>query len=63
VPAGAQHLDAGDVGRLAREAGVARVLLTHLLAGRDRSATTAAVERLSGGLATRLVDPGDRFEL
>ena len=63
VPAGAQHLDAGDVGRLAREAGVTRVLLTHLLAGRDRSATTAAVERLSGGLATRLVDPGDRFEL
>lgn len=63
VSPGAQHLDVHDVGRLAAESGASRILLTHLLSGRDRSATVAAVERLSGGIPTHLVDPGDRFEL
>jgi len=63
VSPGAQHLDAGDVGHLASETRVSRILLTHLLSGRDRSGTVAAVERASGGLPVQLVDPGDRFEL
>jgi len=63
VSPGAQHLDASDVGRLARETGVSRILLTHLLSGPDRAATVAAVERLSGGIPSQLVDPGDRFDL
>jgi len=63
VSPGAQHLDAEDVGRLAGETGAGRILLTHLLSGRDRTATVAAVTRASGGIPTQLVDPGDRFEL
>lgn len=63
VPPGAFHLDAGDVGVLAAESGVSRILLTHLLSGRDRPATEAAANRASGGLPTRLVDPLDQFEL
>lgn len=63
MPAGAQHLDAGDIATLAADAGVSRILLTHLLSGRDRPAVEAAVERLSGGIPAQLVDPGDRFEL
>jgi ribonuclease BN (tRNA processing enzyme) len=63
VPAGAFHLGAQDVGALAAETGVRRVLLTHLLSGRDRPATEAATIKASGGVPARLVDPGDRFEL
>jgi len=63
VAPGAQHLDAGEVARLARESDASRVLLTHLLSGQDRAATAATVERLSGDRPVRLVDPGDRFEL
>ncbi len=63
VPPGAEHFDATDVGRLAGETGVSRILLTHLLSGPDRAATVAAVVRLSGGIPSQLVDPGDQFEL
>jgi len=63
VPPGAQHLDASDVGTLAAERGVGRILLTHLLGGRDRQAIEAAVQRLSGGIPATLVDPLDQFEL
>ena len=63
VPKGAFHLDAGEVGRLAAEAGAGRILLTHLLAGRDRAATEAATTRAAGGIEATLVDPGDRFDL
>jgi ribonuclease BN (tRNA processing enzyme) len=63
VPDGALHLDAGDLGRLAADTGVARILLTHLLSGHDRAATVAAVEQASGGIPSMLVDPGDRIEL
>lgn len=63
VPTGGLHLDADDVGRLAAETGASRILLTHLLSGRDRAATEAAVERAAGGIPARLVDPLDVFEL
>ena len=63
VPAGAQHLDAADVAEIARDAGASRILLTHLLSGRDREATVAEVARLSGGIPTTVVDPGDSFDL
>ena len=59
-PAGVEHLDAGQVGRLAAASGVSRVLLTHLLMGHDRDATVAATARLSGTDVV-LVEPGDRF--
>ncbi len=63
VAAGAFHLDANDVGTLAAEAGAGRILLTHLLSGRDRAATETAVGRASGSSPTTLVDPGDRFDV
>ena len=63
VPSGVHHLDAADVGRVARQGGASRILLTHLLSGFDRTATAAAVEQASGGLPAQLVDPGDHFEL
>ncbi len=63
VSEGAQHMDATDVGELAREAGVSRILLTHLLSGRDRADTVAAVAAASGGIPADLVDPGEAFDL
>jgi ribonuclease BN (tRNA processing enzyme) len=63
VPPGAFHLDANDVGALAADAGASRILLTHLLSGRDRATTEAATTRAAGGIGARLVDPGDRFDL
>lgn len=63
VPRGAFHLDAGEVGALAAEAHASRILLTHLLSGRDRSATEAATTRAAGGIEATLVDPGDRFDI
>ncbi len=63
VPTGGLHLDAGEVGHLAAETGVSRVLLTHLLSGRDRTATEVAVAQASGGRPAQLVDPLDTFEL
>ena len=63
VSAGAFHLDAAAVGTLAREAGVSRILLTHLLSGRDRVATEAATTNAADGIAATLVDPGDRFDI
>lgn len=63
VPPGALHLDAADVGALAAHAGASRILLTHLLSGRDRAATEVATSRAAGGIPATLVDPGDRFDL
>jgi len=63
VPAGVAHLDAGEVGALAAEAQAGRILLTHLLSGRDRTATEAATTRAAGGIEATLVDPGDRFDV
>jgi ribonuclease BN (tRNA processing enzyme) len=63
VSPGAFHLDADDVGELAADAGASRILLTHLLSGRDRAATEAATTRAAGGINATLLDPGDRFDL
>lgn len=62
VAPGSNHLNAHDVGRLAAEAGVGRVLLTHVLMGRDRPRAVAAAIALVP-VAVDIVDPGDRFEL
>ena len=62
VPAGAEHLDAHAVGQVAADTGTGRVLLTHLLDGRDRAATVAATADLAG-MHTAIVDPGDRFTI
>jgi len=62
VAPGSNHLNAHDLGRLAAAAGVARLLITHVLMGRDRAATVAAAAALSG-IPVRIVEPGDRFDL
>lgn len=62
VPTGAAHLDGPAVGALAAQTGAGRVLLTHLLMGRDPSATTGSVtERFGGPVA--LVEPGFETEI
>ena len=62
VPAGAEHLDAHAVGQVAADTGTGRVLLTHLLSGRDRTATVAATAGLAE-VDTAIVNPGDRFTI
>lgn len=62
VPPGAAHLDGPAAGALASEAGAGRVLLTHLLMGRDRAATIKSVsERFEGPV--ELVAPGFETEI
>jgi len=62
VPPGAMHLDGPAVGALASETGAGRVLLTHLLMGRDPAATIRSVtDRFSGPV--ELVEPGFEAEL
>jgi ribonuclease BN (tRNA processing enzyme) len=57
VPPGALHLDGPAIGELARETGAGRVLLTHLLMGRDPVATIRSVrDRYDGPV--ELVAPG-----
>jgi ribonuclease BN (tRNA processing enzyme) len=62
VEPGSNHLNALDVARLAADTGVGRVLLTHVLMGRDRPRAVAAAEGLLS-VPVAIVDPGDRFEL
>ncbi len=62
VPNGVLHLDGPAVGRLAASTGVGRVLLTHLLIGRDPSATVASVRTSFDG-PVEMVWPGSRIEL
>jgi ribonuclease BN (tRNA processing enzyme) len=59
VPAGAPHISAPDVARVATAAGAGRILLTHVQMGYDRA---AAVEAARAGFAgpVDLVDPGFR---
>ena len=62
VAPGSNHLNAHDLGHVAARTGVARLLMTHLLMGRDREkamTTAAAIARVP----VAFVDPGDRFEL
>lgn len=60
VPPGAMHLDGPGVGRVARETGAGRVLLTHLLMGHDPDTTVAAVRAEYPG-PVDLVWPGSRL--
>jgi ribonuclease BN (tRNA processing enzyme) len=62
VPEARIHLDGPDVGRVARAGAASRVLLTHMLARFDRSATVAAAQAAFGGPVSA-VAPGDRFPL
>jgi ribonuclease BN (tRNA processing enzyme) len=62
VPPDVDHLDAEAVGRLAASTGVGRVLLTHILMGRDPAATAARTAELARVEAT-IVEPGDRFTI
>jgi ribonuclease BN (tRNA processing enzyme) len=55
---GAGHLDGPAVGRLATRTRAGRVLLTHLLMGRDRGATVDSVTAQFDGGPVELVDPG-----
>lgn len=60
VPPGAAHLDGPAVGRVATEAGVSRLLLTHLQMGYDPDRTIESVRtRFTGDVA--FVWPGDRL--
>ena len=61
-PAGVLHLDGPAVGHLAAATGAGRVLLTHLLMGRDPEATIASVRASYGG-PVELVWPGTRIEI
>ncbi|MCI0585013.1 MAG: MBL fold metallo-hydrolase [Chloroflexi bacterium] len=62
VPPGAAHLEGPAVGTLASESGAARVLLTHLLMGRDPGATIRSVEARFRG-PVELVGPGFETEV
>lgn len=62
VPAGVWHLSSRDVARVAREAGVSTVLLTHVLSRFDRDDTVRAAQAGFDGRVA-LVAPGDRFAL
>ena len=62
VPPGAAHLDGPAAGALARETGAGRMLLTHLLMGRDPAATLRSVgQRFRGPV--ELVEPGFETEI
>lgn len=62
VPQGASHLDGPAVGALAAATGVGRVLLTHLLMGRDRGATIRSVQEGFDG-PVDLVAPGFQADI
>lgn len=62
VPVDDLHLDAPAVARVATAAGVARILLTHVLATYDRAAVVAAARAIFRG-PVELVSPGDRLEV
>ena len=59
VEHGAQHLDGPSVGRLARDCGAGRVLLTHLQMGHAVGETIASVRAEYGG-PVEFVEPGYR---
>ena len=62
VAPGSNHLNAHALGRLAAETGVARLLITHLLMGRDRARALAVAVAIAR-VPVAIVDPGDRFDL
>lgn len=62
VPPGAAHLDGPAVGDVANDAGAGRVLLTHLLMGRDPAATIRSVRQRFRG-PVELVEPAFDSEI
>ncbi len=62
VPRGVAHLDGPAVGRLARSTGAQRVLLTHLLMGRDAEAAVASCLAEYAG-PVEMVWPGSHLDL
>jgi ribonuclease BN (tRNA processing enzyme) len=62
VAPGSNHLNAHDLGHLAARTGVARLLMTHLLMGRDREKALTAAAAIAR-VPVAFVDPGDRFDL
>jgi ribonuclease BN (tRNA processing enzyme) len=62
VPPGVMHLDGPAIGRVAREAGPGRVLLTHLQMGFDADEALASVQAAYDG-PVAFVWPGSRLAL
>jgi ribonuclease BN (tRNA processing enzyme) len=62
VPQGVAHLDGRGIGRIAAQASVGRVLLTHLQMGHDPDETVAAVQGSYEGPVT-FVWPGSRITI
>jgi ribonuclease BN (tRNA processing enzyme) len=62
VPADVLHLDGPAVGRVATATGAGRVLLTHLLMGRDPGETVESVRGCYDG-PVEMVWPGTRIEV
>lgn len=57
------HLRASQAGRIAAEAGVRRLILTHLPVGRDLGLSLAEAQREAGGVAVELAMDGDTHEV
>ncbi len=57
------HLRASQAGRIAREAGAKRLLLTHLPVERDLGLSLAQAQREAGGLPLELAADGDVHEV
>jgi ribonuclease BN (tRNA processing enzyme) len=57
-----QHLSGRHAGRIAREAGAQRLVLTHLPPGTDVGVRRAEAEAAFGG-PVEVARPGDRFEV
>jgi len=62
VPPGVLHLDGPAVGELAAATGPGRILLTHVLAGRDLDLTIASI-RASWDGPVEFVWPGDSLDI
>lgn len=57
------HLRASQAGRIASEAGVSRLVLTHLPVERDLGLSLAEAQRVATGVSVELAADGDRHEV
>lgn len=57
------HLRAAQAGRIAREAGVRRLVLTHLPVGRDLERSLAEARREAGDVTVELAEDGAVYEV
>lgn len=57
------HLKASEAAGIAAEAGVERLVLTHLPPGRDLGLSLAEAHKHSGGITVELADDGKRYEV